>query len=184
MHRLLLLVLIPSLLLGDEAEVMTPRQVHASDVGGSVELVGATGLPLGRRFTIEAKIIREERKHHMDTDRRLIVIRALDGRILDDHLKLALWEGSNMREGEWLTLEAYEDAAYAMVDILPNQVDPTHEGLLVQRLSTGVIVLGPAKGPVRTQQAEQGGADQPATRSESDSEGGDKPKPESEVRPR
>lgn len=184
MHRLILLGLIPSLLLGDEAEVVTPRQVKASEVGDSVELVGATGLPLGRRFTIEAKLVQEERKHHKDTDRRLIVIRALDGRLLDDHLKLALWEGSTMREGEWLTLEAYEEAAYAMVDILPNRVDPTHEGLLVQRLSTGVIVLGPAKNPAGAQQGDQDGAEQPSTQPESKPESGGKPQPEAEDRSR
>lgn len=166
-------------LLGDGAELIPLRQVPASDIDDSVELVGATGLPLGKRFTIEAKIVLEKRKHHKDTDRKLIVIRTLNGRVLGDHLKLELWEGDNMPEDVWLTLDAYEDAAYSMVDILPYQVDPTAEGLLVQRLSTGVNVLGPAVNSSGTQQGEAR-TGPPATHPESKPEGDDKPQPESE----
>ena len=53
-----------------------------------------------------------------------------------------------------------------------NDIDRLLASLIAQERSSGI------------QKAEQGGAGQPATRGESDSEGGDNPQPESEGRPR
>ena len=59
------------------------------------------------------------------------------------------------------------------------QRTPEEEGLLAKRLLLGKRLL-----EIDKTKAEQAGAGQPATRPESDSEGGDKPQPESEVRSR
>ena len=48
----------------------------------------------------------------------------------------------------------------------------------------GIKLIGEFESVLRKQKAQQGVAPQSATRSESDSEGGDKPQPESESRPR
>lgn len=140
---LFLLLLSPAPICGQEEREPSPTRIRASDVGATVELIGATGLPLGKRFEIEGKIVREEAEHHKDTPHYFVLVRVLNGKKLPNPLKFALGDhDERLAEDEWLSMTGFEDAFYSRT-VLPNSIGAPEDGddYLGHRLITSVVIL-------------------------------------------